>query len=249
MASIGWLGFAKGASKAGLDAIVSREEEEAKKKLLDLQEKLRRETSEIEFKRDVKREIDKEERALTRPKDNILDPVSGKVRIVDSMGRQVSEREAAQSELEEYNLKKQEGLLGLDVKRANINQSNASADASRASAGYSRKAASQLGLDGSGGGSTGGNVSFEEAAQTLVDSNPTIFKQMIDLGYGAEDVLRAAGTAARKAAAFQKQGKKVNAQQQFLETARKLREAALDAKKKKKDWALDRGAVTINSND
>lgn len=191
---VGWLGFAKGASKAGLDAIVAREEEDSRKKLAELQEKLRRETSEIEFKRDVRREIDREERALTKPKDNVFDPVTSKVRILDSMGRQVGERDATQAERDKYNLDMESERLGLDVKRANIRQSDAAAAASLASADYSRKAAGAVGKEGARGSldGTGKGLTLQERVQEALYRNKELIASVTaedgNLGRGTVEV-------------------------------------------------------------
>lgn len=199
---VGWLGFAKGASKAGLDAIVAREEEDSRKKLAELQEKLRRETSEIEFKRNVKRDEEVFKRDLAKPKDNVFDPVTGKFRILDSMGRQVGERDATQAEKDKYNLDMEGEKLGLEVKRANINQSNASAEASRASAGYSRAAAANVGKKGASGSLDGSSVVGDDpytTGQELLGMRPGLVKSLEAMKVDPSLIEEAAATAARAA--------------------------------------------------
>lgn len=176
MASIGMLGFVKGASRTALDAIDKREEEDSKKKLFELQERLRRETSEIEFKRAEAAQIAKEERELTRPKDNKYDPATGKVKIFDSMGRIVSERDATKAERDEYDLGMQDKSLSLDVKRADIRQRDASAN-------YSNQAAKHVGR--------GSGNSLDSSPTRVGDDFNTMGQELLGMRRGAVDSLKA----------------------------------------------------------
>ena len=199
---VGWLGFAKGASKAGLDAIVAREEEDSRKKLAELQEKLRRETSEIEFKRDVQREIDREKRGEEKLSELSYDPSTGKMRMTNKLGTRSEVRDATAAEKlawergeEEYGLKRQDAQLSLDAKRANINQSNASAEASRAQAGYYRSGVGRSGGSGSGAGpldGTGKGLTLQERVQEALYRNKDLINSVTSadegLGRGTVEV-------------------------------------------------------------
>ena len=148
MASIGLLGFIKGASKVGLDALERRDEAEQELKKQKLLEQLRMATNKelYAYKDELdSKHIDKDQ--------TTADLSSGKKTYRDANGNIVRqddltdvERATMQGEIEKPDLYRQKSL-------ADIAQSKASAASSYASANYSRKAAANIGKKDSPDGS------------------------------------------------------------------------------------------------
>ena len=160
--------------------------EEQKEKFLKLQEKLRRETADYEHVKATEREIAREQRAEEKLSELSYDPTTGKMRMSNKLGTRSEVRDATAAEKlawergeEEYGLKRQDTLLSLDAKRANINQSNASAEASRAQAGYYRSGVGRSGSSGRGGS---GTDSLDSGS--LGDDDYTIGQEILSMRKG-----------------------------------------------------------------
>lgn len=225
---VGWLGFAKGASHTALDSITAREEEEAKEKLLKLQEKLRRETAEYDRGQDEVYKVREEVRVLGRPKTEDYEGEDAFMR--DSLGREVTgtrrkltaeqkKARADQALMDGYKLEGER--LGLDVKRGNIRESAAEVE-------YKRKAGNAIGRRDSLDPGAGDKANPEMAAQAVINANPTVYKSLVDLGWTPESIFQAATQAVIRADAKQKNGLSVSATAEFNDMAKNLRTKAKD---------------------
>lgn len=134
-------GFVKGFSGQALDQMEERRRLDAELKKAEMLERLRRETA-----TEVALLQDKLDSAKADDKLSTTDYTTGQRTLRNEKGEQIGVLEIPQSERELYDLElrdKQLGLEGsaldLDVKRANINQSNAAAATSRAYAQRARR--------------------------------------------------------------------------------------------------------------
>lgn len=178
---VGWLGFAKGASKAGLDSIVAREEKEAEKELEKLKERLRRETAEFDRIEDEKVEIRKEKRT---PKVAMYDDDSGETWMLNAFNEEVpgTRRKMSPDDIRNRANKRREEEQGLrkgDLENKKLEAQILTEGAQRGY--YSRGNRDSGGRGGSGGsldGSSAPTSTFgrdEAAARQLV----TEYNQMV----------------------------------------------------------------------
>jgi hypothetical protein len=146
MASVGVLGFLKGASNIALDRLEARDKAEQEIKKAKMLEELRLSTNkELEDYKDLleSKNVDEDQSSI--------DLAGGKRILRNKKGETIGERGLTDTERSATQGSLDKLALDQEATRANIEQSKASAEASRASAGYSRVAAANYGKSKSGG--------------------------------------------------------------------------------------------------
>lgn len=138
MAGFGFLGALAGSSGQALDAIKTRQEREREERKMRMLEELRRDTAVYLADYEDKLKSDDVDDKLSG-----FDPTTGEFVSRNREGKELGRRKDP-GIAEEYEFNKNKNATYLKSLEANIRQSDASAEASRASAAVSRKSLSKL---------------------------------------------------------------------------------------------------------
>lgn len=187
MASLGFLGALAGASGQALDAIKTRQDQEREDRKMRMLEELRRDTA--VYLADYKEQLDKKhvDKDLSS-----FDPTTGEFVSRNQEGTELGRRAdpgmKAQYDFEQQ--KNQKSLLALD---ANIRQSDAAADSSRASASLARKSLAAQDEDTS--------PTIMSRANEITYRQKNVVEDLINGGVPAEVVQQLAMESVKQAAA------------------------------------------------